>query len=563
MKWWRKGIICFSLALALAGVWGFQAQAGEEKDGAKRILPGVFVENISLEGKTAEEARKLVESYINDNLIGKIITLIAIDGNSVNITPADVGLTWSNPEIVEEAADIGQTGNVVQRYKAAKDLQHQNKVFHMEFEVDRESIGLILEQQCAIYNVEAKNATLSRVNGSFVVNEGQTGKVVDVEASTQLISDYFNSDWMEGESGSIELVVMVDEPQGTDEELARVKDVLGTFTTSFRTSGKARSANVVNGCSLINGTTLYPGEEFSTCEAITPFTSENGYYMAASYLNGQVVDSLGGGICQVSTTLYNAVLLSELEVTERHNHSMIVTYVDPSADAAIAESSGKDFKFINNTGAPLYIEGITSDDKHITFTIYGEETRDSSHQVRYESEVVSTTYPDSEVIYVSESQPIGSISVQSAHIGYKANLWKIVTENGQEVSREQVNSSSYKVTPRTATVGVATADPNAYNQIMAAIATNSIDHVKNVAAALAAGEVPPPTEVPIDPATGQPIGGAVAVDPATGQPVGGAMAVDPATGQPIGGAVPGDPAAAQPPAQAPPTEVMPEEAPAE
>lgn len=563
MKWWRKGIICFSLALALAGVWGFQAQAGEEKDGAKRILPGVFVENISLEGKTAEEARKLVESYINDNLIGKIITLIAIDGNSVNITPADVGLTWSNPEIVEEAADIGQTGNVVQRYKAAKDLQHQNKVFHMEFEVDRESIGLILEQQCAIYNVEAKNATLSRVNGSFVVNEGQTGKVVDVEASTQLISDYFNSDWMEGESGSIELVVMVDEPQGTDEELARVKDVLGTFTTSFRTSGKARSANVVNGCSLINGTTLYPGEEFSTCEAITPFTSENGYYMAASYLNGQVVDSLGGGICQVSTTLYNAVLLSELEVTERHNHSMIVTYVDPSADAAIAESSGKDFKFINNTGAPLYIEGITSDDKHITFTIYGEETRDSSHQVRYESEVVSTTYPDSEVIYVSESQPIGSISVQSAHIGYKANLWKIVTENGQEVSREQVNSSSYKVTPRTATVGVATADPNAYNQIMAAIATNSIDHVKNVAAALAAGEVPPPTEVPIDPATGQPIGGAVAVDPATGQPVGGAVAVDPATGQPIGGAVPGDPAAAQPPAQAPPTEVMPEEAPAE
>lgn len=563
MKWWRKGIICFSLALALAGVWGVQAQAGEEKDGAKRILPGVFVENISLEGKTAEEARKLVESYINDNLIGKIITLIAIDGNSVNITPADVGLTWSNPEIVEEAADIGQTGNVVQRYKAAKDLQHQNKVFHMEFEVDRESIGLILEQQCAIYNVEAKNATLSRVNGSFVVNEGQTGKVVDVEASTQLISDYFNSDWMEGESGSIELVVMVDEPQGTDEELARVKDVLGTFTTSFRTSGKARSANVVNGCSLINGTTLYPGEEFSTCEAITPFTSENGYYMAASYLNGQVVDSLGGGICQVSTTLYNAVLLSELEVTERHNHSMIVTYVDPSADAAIAESSGKDFKFINNTGAPLYIEGITSDDKHITFTIYGEETRDSSHQVRYESEVVSTTYPDSEVIYVSESQPIGSISVQSAHIGYKANLWKIVTENGQEVSREQVNSSSYKVTPRTATVGVATADPNAYNQIMAAIATNSIDHVKNVAAALAAGEVPPPTEVPIDPATGQPIGGAVAVDPATGQPVGGAVAVDPATGQPIGGAVPGDPAAAQPPAQAPPTEVMPEETPAE
>ena len=549
MKRRIKGLVCFALAISLLGLWGFRAQASEENGKAKRILPGIFIENISLEGKTAEEARAEVESYVSESLGGRVISLIAIDGNKVDITPAEIGLRWSNPEIVEEAADIGQTGNVVARYKAAKDLQYQNKVFHMEFDADREQIRQILEQQCAVYNVEAKDATLSRVNGSFVINEGQTGKVIDVEASTQLICDYFNSDWNEEEGGSIELIISVDEPQGTAEELGKVKDVLGTFTTSYRTSGSARSANVANGCALINGTTLYPGDEFSTCEAITPFTSENGYYMAASYLNGQVVDSLGGGICQVSTTLYNAVLLSELEVTERHNHSMIVTYVDPSADAAIAESSGKDFRFVNNTQAPLYIEGVTTDDKHITFTIYGVETRDSGHQVRYESEVVSTTYPDTEVIYVNESLPLGSISVQSAHIGYKANLWKIVTENGREVSREQVNSSSYKVTPRTATVGVATADPNAYNQIMAAIATHSIDHVKNVAAALAAGEVPPPTEVPIDPATGQPIGGGA----------------DPGAGQPIGGAVPADPAAAQPaaPAEQAPAEVPPAELPAE
>lgn len=549
MKRRIKGLVCFALAISLLGLWSFRAQASEENGKAKRILPGIFIENISLEGKTAEEARAEVESYVSESLGGRVISLIAIDGNKVDITPAEMGLRWSNPEIVEEAADIGQTGNVVARYKAAKDLQYQNKVFHMEFDADREQIRQILEQQCAVYNVEAKDATLSRVNGSFVINEGQTGKIIDVEASTQLICDYFNSDWNEEEGGSIELIISVDEPQGTAEELGKVKDVLGTFTTSYRTSGSARSANVANGCALINGTTLYPGDEFSTCEAITPFTSENGYYMAASYLNGQVVDSLGGGICQVSTTLYNAVLLSELEVTERHNHSMIVTYVDPSADAAIAESSGKDFRFVNNTQAPLYIEGVTTDDKHITFTIYGVETRDSGHQVRYESEVVSTTYPDTEVIYVNESLPLGSISVQSAHIGYKANLWKIVTENGREVSREQVNSSSYKVTPRTATVGVATADPNAYNQIMAAIATNSIDHVKNVAAALAAGEVPPPTEVPIDPATGQPIGGGA----------------DPGAGQPIGGAVPADPAAAQPaaPAEQAPAEVPPAELPAE
>jgi len=207
--------------------------------------------------------------------------------------------------------------------------------------------------------------------------------------------------------------------------------------------------------------------------------------MAGSYLNGMVVDSLGGGICQVSTTLYNAVLLSELEVTERHNHSMIVSYVDPSADAAIAESSGKDFKFVNNTNYPIYIEGHT-EDKKITFTIYGVETRPENRTVKYESEVLERIEPTTETIIASASQPIGFIDVQSAHIGYKAQLWKIVEEDGVEVSREQVNSSSYKMTPRTATVGTATADPAAKGAIDAAIATGSIDHVKAVAGAIVA-----------------------------------------------------------------------------
>lgn len=485
MKKLIKGIICAGLILMTALIPVIQVRAQEEEN---KILPGVYVEEMSLEGKTESEAKSLVEDYVG-SLSDKVITLIAVGGNEVQIKVSDLGLCWSNQEIINEAVNIGQTGNVVQRYKTSKDLQYQNKVYKLEFGIDQELVKGILSEQCAVYNVEAADAALTRENDSFVIVPGQTGQVVDEAASVEAIREYLNNSWNR-EDASIELAVTVKEARGSEEELLKVKDVLGTFTTSFKTSGSSRSANVRNGAELINGTTLYPGDEFSTYEAVSPFTQANGYYMAGSYLNGQVVDSLGGGICQVSTTLYNAVLLSELEVTERHNHSMIVTYVDPSADAAIAESSGKDFKFINNTQAPIYIEGSTTDDKQISFTIYGVETRPSTHQVRYESEVVSKTYPDSEVIYTDASLPVGSISVQSAHIGYKANLWKIVTENGVEVNREQVNSSSYQVTPRTATVGVATADPNAYNEVMAAVATNNIDHVKNVVAALAAAAAP-------------------------------------------------------------------------
>ena len=430
MKKLIKGLICAGLILVTAVIPSIQTRAQEEEN---RILTGVYVEEMSLEGKTKSEAKSLVETYV-ESLSEKMITLIAVGGNEVQVKVSDLGLYWSNQEIIDEAVNIGQTGNVVQRYKTAKDLQYQNKVYRLEFGIDQELVKTIIREQCAAYNMEAADATLTRENDRFVIIPGQTGEIVDEAASVKAIQEYLNSSWNR-EDDSIELTVTVKEARGSEEELEKVKDVLGTFTTSFKTSGSSRSANVRNGAELINGTTLYPGDEFSTYEAVSPFSQANGYYMAGSYLNGQVVDSLGGGICQVSTTLYNAVLLSELEVTERHNHSMIVTYVDPSADAAIAESSGKDFKFVNNTEAPIYIEGTTTDDKQISFTIYGVETRQSNRQVSYESEVISKTYPDSEVIYTDASLPVGSISVQSAHIGYRANLWKVVTENGVEIGR--------------------------------------------------------------------------------------------------------------------------------
>lgn len=490
MKNFMKGIICLGMILLVFGMMKIPAQA-KEKD---TILPGIYIEDMSMEGRTVEEAEALVNDYIS-GLLEKTITLITVNGNEVSITPADVGFYCRNQDVVQEAAKIGKTGNIVKRYKIEKDLQYENQIFFLEFDADQELIRHVLADQCSVYNVEAQNATLSRVDGSFVINQGQTGYVVDEDASLNLIYDLLTGSWNRQDT-RIELAVIEDEPLGSEEELSKVKDVLGTFSTSYKSSGSSRSANVKNGSELINGTTLYPGEEFSTYEKVAPFSQDNGYYMAGSYLNGQVVDSLGGGICQVSTTLYNAVLLSELEVTERHNHSMIVSYVNPSADAAIAESAGKDFRFVNNTEAPIYIESYTTDDKQLGFTIYGMESRDSSRKVVYESEVISKTYPDTEVVYVNEGMPVGYISVQSAHIGYKANLWKVVYENGNEISRDMINSSTYKMTPRSATVGVATEDPNAHNEIMAAVATNNIDHIKNVAAALAAAAAPPADQAP-------------------------------------------------------------------
>lgn len=467
--------------------------------GNDAIAQGVYIGDVDVSGKTVDEAQQAVEARIEE-LKNSSVTLNAMEGNQVTVTAGDMGLVWANPEVVSEAVELGKKGNVVQRYKALQDLQHENKVFDLQYDLDRELIRQILTEQCGQYNAEAQDAVLTRVDGAFSITPGKSGYVIDEEASVEQIYNYLTGDW-EFDNTEIDLVAKVDEPRGTQEELEQVKDVLGTFTTNFNSSGKSRSANVTNGCNLISGTTLYPGDEFSMYETVAPFSTENGYYMAGSYLNGQVVDSLGGGICQVSTTLYNAVLLAELDVTERHNHSMIVSYVDPSADAAIAESAGKDFKFVNNTEHPIYIDGYI-ENKNITFTIYGVETRPSNRTVAYESKILSVTHPETDVIYTDVAMPLGQVVSQSAHVGYKAELWKIVTEDGIEVSREQINSSSYKMVPRTATVGLSTNDVNAYNQMLAAVATNNIDHVKNVAASLAQFATPaaPAEQQPAAPA---------------------------------------------------------------
>lgn len=462
----------FMLAALAAAV--MPANAEENK-----IEAGIYADEMDLSGMTAGEAADEIRAYV-DSYGGAVITLNAVDGGTIVTTASELGLKWGNETMLDEVTHLGWDGDILQCYKELKDLQYKNKIYKVSFDFDKEKIRALIEENAAQYNKEAVNASLVKTESGFEITEGQTGVVVDTDASTDTVYDYLTGTW-DGSDCALDLVIAVEEPEGRTEDLAQVKDVLGTFTTSYSTSGRSRSANVANGCSLIDGTTLYPGEEFSAYEAVSPFTEANGYYMAGSYLNGQVVDSLGGGICQVSTTLYNAVLRAELEVTERYNHSMIVTYVDPSADAAIAESSGKDFKFKNNTEYPIYIEGTTTPDKQITFTIYGVETRDSDREVSYESVVLERNVPEEEVIYADEGQPVGYCVVQSAHIGYKAQLWKVVREGGVEVSREQVNSSTYMKVPRSATVGVATADEGARNAIMAAIATNSIDQVKAVA----------------------------------------------------------------------------------
>lgn len=464
MKKMKKWLPLAGLFVTAVVLFHTKAAVSAESTKESTIAQGVHIGTVDVSGMTSEQAGNAVSDYIN-NLNNTTFTLIGADGDSIEANASDMGITADIDTAVEEAQAVAKSGNLIRRFKEKKELEQSNVVIDMAVEVDKQKTANLLYANADSLNIKAVNMGLKRENGSFTVIEGQDGKEVDYVQSVYTINDFLADEW-DGTNNEIQLVVNEVQPEGSEEELAKVQDVLGTFTTRFALNSAGRTKNVTRGCESINGTVLYPGEEFSADAAMRPYTEDNGYALAASYANGTTVESFGGGICQVSTTLYNAVIRAELDVTARYNHSMTVGYVDLSADAAIA-GDYKDLKFVNSSDAPVYIEGTCSGGV-LTFTIYGQETRPANRSVTFESETLETIQPD--VAYsVTGSQPVGYYASSSAHTGYKARLWKIVTVDGVEQSREVFNNSTYKATPRTITVGTGGASEEQAAAIAAAV----------------------------------------------------------------------------------------------
>ncbi len=454
LRSWFLGVCVLTFCL------GATVSAQEDK-----ILKGVMIDQVDVSGMTKSQAVQALSSYEKE--VGEHALKLGIGEHVVEAKMSDLGLACKDDGVIDEALGIGRKGNVLKRYKDQKDLQNSGKVFSLEWTADEKKVRTFVEDNCRQFDKEAKNASLTRENGQFNFVAGTEGLALDVDASVQIIMDYL-AGWTLGDGEeALALTTKVTQPEGSAEELANVKDLLGTFTTSFSSSSSNRCKNLASGAEHINGTVLYPGEQFSTYEAVQPFTEENGYAMAGSYLNGEVVDSMGGGICQVSTTLYNAVLRAELEVVERSPHSMTVHYVELSEDAAIA-GTYKDFKFKNSTSYPIYIEGYTTSDKKITFNVFGKETRDSNREISFESVKVSTDSP-STVLTENGGQPIGYKSSSRGSTTYVAELYKIVKVNGVETDRIKVNKSTYKGSNRVVTYGTA-GDPVVSENLRAAIA---------------------------------------------------------------------------------------------
>ena len=461
-----------------------EAVSDEEIEDTRVIPQGITIQGMDVGGLTVTEANDLIKDYYSK--YNDIAFTLSANDKTIEATGKDLCIGAKNKDVAVKAATYGTYGNIGERFKANADIADgRGKDFSLSLGVDREQMAHYLNSVSSQVNDDAKDNYVTREGGSFVFHEGSSGVVVQVEESVAIIAEYIENQWDE-QPATIALSTIVKEPRGTKEDLAQITDLLGGFNTDYSTSSAARKNNVANAVGFINGTILYPGDEFSVINTITPFSAENGYQLAGSYENGTTVQTYGGGICQVSTTLYGAVRAAELAVVTRSCHSMIVTYVPPSQDAAIAESGGKDFQIRNNKNYPVYIEGYC-DGNHAYFNIYGKEEDSDTHKVEYETEITGVNIQNTTWV-ADPNVPLGKMTTTvSGHTGYTARLWKVVYENGQEVSRDVYNNSKYNPSNRTVTVGIASPDANLSYAMLQAVNSQNPEIIANAIATYAPG----------------------------------------------------------------------------
>ena len=231
-----------------------------------------------------------------------------------------------------------------------------------------------------------------------------------------------------------------------------------SFYTTYYSSKEERKHNIKLASSSINDYFLDVGEEFSFNRTVGKRTEKRGYKKAVIILNGRYAEGVGGGVCQVSTTLYNAVLLSGLKVTEWHAHSLPVGYVAPSFDAMV-NSGSADLRFVNNTSLPIVIKS-SADDGVLKIEIYGERTR--IKYIRKSVVLEEISPPEDQVIedYLNEFPELlkGEQKVISyGKKGIKSNGYLIKQIGGKEVSVKLIRKDIYQ--PQAGKIVIGTADP--------------------------------------------------------------------------------------------------------
>ncbi|WP_058952744.1 VanW family protein [Clostridium tyrobutyricum] len=362
----RLMLIIIACVIAFLGVAaGFTVyHYNEIKYWDKLIYPGVTVENLDLSGKTKAEAKNMINKAYVEKLKNKKIIISASD-STYTLNYSNINGKFNVDDIVNQAYSYGKNSNILKKYSMIKS---SNKVIYkLKFTYDEKPVKELVKKIAGDVDRDPENAAISMGGIGFNITPEVNGLKLDQkDLEKQLLSK------IDGDvTGDLKINAKIDTVAASikSSDLQKVNTLISNFSTNYGSvSSSERANNIELATKSINGTVIMPGEEFSFNGVVGERTAVKGYKAAPVIIGDKLEDGLGGGICQVSTTLYNAVNAAGLTSTERVHHTMPVHYVAKGMDATV-DYGNIDYKFRNDFKYPVYVQGYTSGGS-VVFNIY-------------------------------------------------------------------------------------------------------------------------------------------------------------------------------------------------
>ncbi len=413
------------------------------------IFQGVTVDHVELGGLSKQAARHKLEAVWSDSTLPQGIILVSGD-KSIVVSLEEIDFSISIDQIIDEAYAVGRKGSFLQQLQDRYLANNYGKEVLLAAKFNQNKLQLAVQKAAEAMNQEPKNATVIMQNSEVRIVPEKTGQKIDVDKTVNMVEE----ELQKHRYVTTALVCDTLTPAILATDLQSIDGILASYQTEFNSSDWGRSQNVLLAAAKINGILVKPDSIFSFNDAVGSRLAELGFQEAPVFVEGKLVPDIGGGVCQVSSTLYNAILLADMTVVERSTHFSPPSYVPLGLDATVADNL-LDFRFKNTSTTPIYITSEVNGNL-LTITVFGKK-----NVMAPTIEIVSANKKILEpnvIVKQDASLPSGVEKViEAGQRGYRISTYRIKKINEQEISRELLATDEFLPTDRVILVGTQSA----------------------------------------------------------------------------------------------------------
>jgi vancomycin resistance protein YoaR len=412
-------------------------QYSTAKAWSDRIYPGVKIENQDLSGKTKEQAKSIIEQKYGVEIAKKKLN-IKTKEKTYTLEFSKINPKYDIDGAINEAFKYGKDTNLLKKYGLIK--FSFTKQYALKFEYDHKPLDELIDNIEKEVNKEPVDATLNISEGNFKVVPEKKGEKLQKDKLKKDLSSKINGKI--GQDMDIQAPMETVNAKITGDKINSINYKIGEFSTEYGSiSSPQRANNIMLAAQIINGKILMPGDTFSFNDTLGERTAEKGYQAAPVIVGNQVESGLGGGICQVSSTLYNAVIRADIKSIERTHHTLPSHYVKLGMDATVDYGS-LDYKFKNTLKYPIYIQGDASGGV-VSFNVYSNNSlagivTDINSDV-YQTVEANVKYEDDATLLEGKTEVVKPPST-----GYKVKVTKTTTQNGTILSQDVIADDYYE-----------------------------------------------------------------------------------------------------------------------